>query len=455
MIRSLRVRLLLLLGAAITIAAVVQFITSFRVATEKADKLFDYHMQQMAIALEDSGFESAAWPKISDSDDAGFDFVIQIWTDDGVRVYQSRTYRSLPPRTALGYSNVNLDNGDWRVYTVQTDTRVVQVSQKMQARHDRAFSLALSAVWPVLPVSLLLFAAAWWVVTTALSPLNRIGHDLANRNADSLAPVSDEGVPQEVSLLVGELNLLLARMSQSLESQQRFVADAAHELRSPLTALKLQVQTLARARDDTAREHGIARLLGGVDRASRLVEQLLALARQDPSVKDFERTEVSLPACIEQAVTDVAPLALARHIHLEYDGQVAPAIIAGDLDSLRMMMRNLVDNAVRYTPEHGRIRIGLSIEGDAALLRIEDSGRGIPESDRERVFDRFYRVPGTSASGSGLGLAIAKAIADRHQATIELGESALGGLSVRLTFRPVLEATSSTPALRTGSAAIA
>lgn len=454
MIRSLRVRLLLLLGAAITIAAVVQFITSFRVATEKADKLFDYHMQQMAIALEDSGFESAEWPKMSESDDPGFDFVIQIWTDDGVRVYQSRSYRSLPPRTALGYSNVNLDNGDWRVYTVQTDTRVVQVSQKMQARHDRAFALALSAVWPVLPVSLLLFAAAWWVVTTALSPLNRIGHDLANRNADSLAPVSDEGVPQEVSLLVGELNLLLARMAQSLESQQRFVADAAHELRSPLTALKLQVQTLARAKDDNAREHGIARLLGGVDRASRLVEQLLALARQDPSVKDFERAEVSLPACIEQAVADVAPLALARHIHLDFDG-LAPAIITGDLDSLRMMMRNLVDNAVRYTPEHGRIRIGLAIEGDAALLRIEDSGRGIPESDRERVFDRFYRVPGTSASGSGLGLAIAKAIADRHQATIELGESALGGLSVRLTFRPVLEAASSTPALRTGSAATA
>ncbi|HEV2611758.1 MAG TPA: ATP-binding protein [Noviherbaspirillum sp.] len=454
MIRSLRVRLLLLLGAAITIAAVVQFITSFRVATEKADKLFDYHMQQMAIALEDSGFESAAWPKMSDSDDPGFDFVIQIWTDDGVRVYQSRTYRSLPPRTALGYSNVNLDNGDWRVYTVQTDTRVVQVSQKMQARHDRAFALALSAVWPVLPVSLLLFAAAWWVVTTALSPLNRIGHDLANRNADSLAPVSDEGVPQEVSLLVGELNLLLARMSQSLESQQRFVADAAHELRSPLTALKLQVQTLARAKDDNAREHGIARLLGGVDRASRLVEQLLALARQDPSVKDFERTEVSLPACIEQAATDVAPLALARHIHLEYD-DLASAIIAGDLDSLRMMMRNLVDNAVRYTPEHGRIRIGLATEGDAAVLRIEDSGRGIPESDRERVFDRFYRVPGTSASGSGLGLAIAKAIADRHQATIELGESALGGLAVRITFRPIIDDAIATPSIRTSSAAAA
>ncbi|WP_334188187.1 ATP-binding protein [Noviherbaspirillum sp.] len=454
MIRSLRVRLLLLLGAAITIAAVVQFITSFRVATEKADKLFDYHMQQMAIALEDSGFESAEWSKMSDLDDAGFDFVIQIWTDDGVRVYQSRSYRSLPPRTALGYSNVNLDNGDWRVYTVQTDTRVVQVSQKMQARHDRAFELALSAVWPVLPVSLLLFAAAWWVVTTALSPLNRIGHDLANRNADSLAPVSDEGVPQEVSLLVGELNLLLARMAQSLDSQQRFVADAAHELRSPLTALKLQVQTLARAKDDNAREHGIARLLGGVDRASRLVEQLLALARQDPSVKDFDRTEVSLPACIEQAVADVAPLALARHIHLEYDG-VASAVISGDLDSLRMMMRNLVDNAVRYTPEHGRIRIGLITEGDAASLRIEDSGRGIPESDRERVFDRFYRVPGTSASGSGLGLAIAKAIADRHQAAIELGVSTLGGLAVRITFRPILHDEVPTTSIRASAAAAA
>ncbi|HVL77172.1 MAG TPA: histidine kinase dimerization/phospho-acceptor domain-containing protein, partial [Noviherbaspirillum sp.] len=286
MMRSLRIRLLLLLGVAIGAAAFLQFTASFRAAMQEANNLFDYHMQQMAFALQDSGFEEAGWHGMAGANDEDFEFVVQIWTDDGVRVYQSRTYRVLPERAPLGYSNVRLPNGDWRVYAVQASTRVIQVAQRIESRRSRAMALALRALWPVLAVSVLLFGAAWWVVTSALAPLNRIGHDLANRNADSLAPVSTRGVPHEVSLLVAELNSLLARVAKALQSQQRFVADAAHELRSPLTALRLQVQTLARARDDAARQQAVARLLGGVDRATRLVEQLLVLARQDPAVPE-------------------------------------------------------------------------------------------------------------------------------------------------------------------------
>lgn len=431
--RSLRIRLILLFGAAILAAAAVQFTTSFRAAMQEANKLFDYHMQQMAFALQDSGFEAAGWHGMADSDNESFDFVVQIWTDDGVRVYQSRTYRVLPERGALGYSNVTLDNGEWRVYAVQTATRVIQVSQRLEARRSRAISLALHALWPVLPVSLLLFIAAWWVVTSAMAPLNRIGHDLASRNADSLAPVSAVGVPKEVSLLVAELNSLLARVARALQSQQRFVADAAHELRSPLTALKLQVQTLARARDDVARTQAVGRLSGGVDRATRLVEQLLALARQEPLSQAFDPSVVSLAACIEQAAADVAPLAASRHIGMRY-GALAPADIIGDADSLRIMVRNLLDNAIRYTPEHGQVRTTLEVAGETAVLTVEDSGGGIPEPERARIFDRFYRLPGTSPNGSGLGLAIVKAIAERHGARVVLGDGSLGGLSVQVAF---------------------
>lgn len=433
MMRSLRVRLILLFGAAIVAAAAVQFTTSFRAAMQEANKLFDYHMQQMAFALEDSGFETAGWHGMADADNEGFDFVVQIWTDDGVRVYQSRSYRILPKRGALGYSNVTLDNGDWRLYVVQSNTRVIQVAQLLEVRRSRAISLAVHALWPVLPVSLLLFIAAWWVVTSALAPLNRIGHDLATRNADSLAPVSAVGVPKEVSLLVAELNSLLARVEQALQSQQRFVADAAHELRSPLTALKLQVQTLARARTDEARTQGVSRLLGGVDRASRLVEQLLSLARQDPLAQAFSPTVVPLHACVELAISDVSSLAAARHIDLRYSG-FAPNDVFGDADSLRIMTRNLLDNAIRYTPEYGQVRVGLVQEEEHVVLRVEDSGSGIPAAERARVFDRFYRLPGTSPNGSGLGLAIVKAIAVRHDATVELRESELGGLSVEISF---------------------
>jgi two-component system, OmpR family, sensor kinase len=433
MLKSLRIRLILLLGVAIMAAAAVQFIASFQAAMQEANKLFDYHMQRMAFALQDGGFEQAESHSAPSAGEISFDFVIQIWADDGPRVYQSRTYRFLPKQGVLGYSTVTLDNGDWRVYAVQTPLRTIQIAQKLSTRRDRAVSLALHSVWPVIPVSLLLFVVVWWVVTSALSPLNRIGRDLSQRSMDSLAPVSDKGIPQEVSLLVAELNSLLGRMTRALQSQQRFVADAAHELRSPMTALKLQVQTLARSKDKTGHTQAVGRLLGGVDRASHLVEQLLALAREEPLSREGEATVISLTANVTQAAADVASLASSKYIEFRY-GTLAQASILGDAESLRMMIRNLLDNAVRYTPENGLIQIDLVTSGPTVTLTIQDSGPGIAQENRTRVFDRFYRVPGTSPTGSGLGLAIVKAIADRHNARLALSDGALGGLAVTATF---------------------
>jgi two-component system OmpR family sensor kinase len=243
--------------------------------------------------------------------------------------------------------------------------------------------------------------------------------------------VSDAGVPQEVSLLVAELNLLLTRMGSALQSQRNFVADAAHELRSPLTALKLQLQTLTRAKDDMARAQAVARLQGGVDRASRLVEQLLVLARQDPMSVPASDTVVDLQACIEYAAADVAPLAASKNVEIRLEAAVRTAV-EGDAEALRMMTRNLLDNAVRYTPADGSVAVAIASAEGKARLTVEDSGPGISEENRTRVFDRFYRVPGTSAGGSGLGLAIVKAIVDRHQGSVELGRSALGGLKIEV-----------------------
>jgi two-component system OmpR family sensor kinase len=172
--RSLRTRLILLLGAAIVAAGTLQFLTSVQAATREANKLFDYHMQQMAFALQDRSFKHAKWKRVPDADTDSFDVVIQIWTEDGAQVYQSRTYRFLPGQAALGYSTVTLANGDWRVYAERSQNRVIQIAQKMNARRDRAMTLAWRSLWPIIPVSLLLFGAAWWVITSALSPLNRI-----------------------------------------------------------------------------------------------------------------------------------------------------------------------------------------------------------------------------------------------------------------------------------------
>lgn len=449
MMRSLRWRLMLFLSLAIIAASAAQFVVSFRVAKQEANKLFDYHMEQMALALQDSGLQQDNWVETHTGVARNFDFLIQIWADDDVQVYQSRNFRVIPKQGALGYSNVMLDNGEWRVYGVQNKARIIQVAQRMDVRRQRAASSALQSLWPLAMVALLLLFAAWWVVTKALEPLDRIGRDLSRRNADSLAPISGDDAPQEVSLLVRELNSLLGRMAAALQAQRYFVADAAHELRSPLTALKLQVHTLARAKSDEARELALARLRGGVDRAVRMLEQLLSMARQDPLATEDAPQRVSLGGCVEQVAVDIMPLAHMKKIDMQYEGPSRQVTVHADADSLRILIRNLVDNAVRYTPENGQVRIQVGVDGGRGVLIVQDSGSGIAAENRSRVFDRFYRVAGTSASGSGLGLAIVKAIAERYHAKIELGDAALGGLEVKVVF-PLAAATPAAASLLPG-----
>jgi two-component system OmpR family sensor kinase len=435
LIRSLRVRLILLLGVAIFAAGVLQFFAALQTSAHEADKLFDYHMQQMALALKDRSFKHATLQDGRDPMADEFEFVIQIWGTDGqeVEIYQSRKHTMLPEKGAAGYSSITMANGDWRIYAEYSQGRVIQISQKMKARQDRAMAIAWRSVWPIMPLSLLLFGAAWWVITSALSPLDRIGRDLANRNAESLSPIAEDHLPQEVALLASELNSLLLRMEHALLSQQRFVADAAHELRSPVTALSLQLQTLARAKDEATRDQAVERLRGGIERASRLIEQLLVLARQDPLLQTFESGQVSLASCIEAAVGDVRVFAASREIEVRR-GALTAAEMQGDGEALRILIRNLLDNAIRYTPEKGSVQIDLALLGASLALTIQDSGAGISQDNRPRVFDRFYRVPGTKTRGTGLGLAIVKAIADRHRASVRLFHASSGGLGVTVVF---------------------
>ena len=453
--RSLRTRLILLLGVAIFAAGVLQFFVSMKTSAHEADRLFDYHMQQMALALKDRSFKHATVQDSSDTMANAFEFVIQIWDVDGfeVEVYQSRIHTMLPGQAPEGYSTISMDNGKWRVYSLHEQKRVIQIAQKMQARRDRALMIAWRSVWPIIPASLLLFGAAFWAITVALSPLSRIGRDLANRNVDSLAPIADDHLPLEVALLTTELNSLLARMEQALLSQQRFVADAAHELRTPVTALSLQLQTLARAKDEEMHDQAVERLRGGIDRASRLIEQLLVRARQDPLLQTEQAAMISLPSCIESAMSDVAAFALSRHIEIRR-GESIDAEVHGDEEALRILLRNLLDNAVRYTPEHGQVLIDLALDDGKLALTVEDSGSGISQDNRPRVFDRFYRVPSTKTRGTGLGLAIVKAVADRHGASVKLFQSALGGLGVKVAFAEFSLSHASMNVLKIGDTSI-
>ncbi|MDP2817179.1 MAG: ATP-binding protein [Polaromonas sp.] len=437
---SLRARLIWFVLAAILLGAVLQATTAYRSALQQADAMFDDHLQQVARSLRGGIPLGALMPEVED--DAGFDLYVQIWGQDGTQIFRS-TRSALPPRAVLGFSDVEAHGKHYRVYSLQTSFQTVQIAQDLDARTARARALAARAVLPFALLTPLLMLAVWWVINRSLAPVERARRQVAQRAADDFSPLAGEGLPDEVRPLVDELNLLFGRVRGAFDAQKNFVADAAHELRSPLTALKLQAQALRPNghSDDTPaeREAGIQRLNQGIDRAIRLVEQLLVLAREEAGPGPADAS-VDLQEVLRLSVADVLPQARLKQIDLGLmdDHPAAMARVHGEPEALRVLLRNLLDNAVKYTPAAGRVDVSLKGAPGRPVLTVEDSGPGIAAEDRERVFDRFYRASGAATeTGSGLGLAIVQVIAARHGATLQLDRSErLGGLRVSVLFPP-------------------
>ncbi|MDE2594082.1 MAG: two-component sensor histidine kinase [Burkholderiales bacterium] len=434
---SLRARLLGFLLGAITLAALTQAVTAYSTALSQADLLFDRHMQKMALSLRSaSPLVSTQASLAPNPDRANEDFVVQMWTTQGVPIFQSAAHRMLRQPAQPGFSNVRtLDDRVFRVYAVTTPTQIIQVAQDMAARRDMATTLAMRTTGPSILMAPLLMLVVWWVVSRSLAPVAKVRSQMALRKADDLSPISDVGLPEEVRPLIHELNLLFGRVRHAFDAQKSFVADAAHELRSPLAALKIQVQGLQRATDDNTRELAIKRLTSGIERATHLVDQLLALARQEASLAtgvEFDSVDLAQVGLL--ALTDTLLAAQTRQIDLGvYRANMA--LIHGHGEALRVLVRNLLDNSIKYTPVGGTVDLDVTAASDEVVLSVEDSGPGIPSSDRERVLDRFYRLSGANPEGSGLGLAIVKAIADMHGATISIDASPrLGGLRVQVKF---------------------
>lgn len=439
---SLRTRLLVFLLGAITVAALLQAITVYQTALSQADVIFDRHMQKMALSLR-SGvpLSNAQANEAFSQDRENEDFVVQMWTAKGVPVFQSAAHRMLRQPAQPGFSDVRtLDNRIFRVFAISTPTQVIQVAQDMSARRDMASALALRTVGPSLLAAPILMLIVGWVVTRSLAPVAKVRSQMASRRADDLSPVSEAGLPEEIQPLIQELNLLFGRLQHAFEAQKSFVADAAHELLSPLAALKIQVQVLQRAADDSTRETAVKRLAGGIDRASRMVDQLLVLARQEASVVagvQFEHLDLAQVGLL--ALTDTLLAAQTRQIDLGVH-QANLSMVNGHAEALRVLISNLLDNAVKYTPSGGTVDLDVTPSPQGVVVSVDDSGSGIPASDRDRVLDRFYRVSGTGPEGSGLGLAIVKSIADLHGARIVLDASPrLGGLRVQVIFPALAE----------------
>ncbi len=428
---SIRVRLLLSLLAMLAAAALVMGWFTYRNVLAETETLFDYQLRQMALSLRDQG--EIAPGQANALNDEQLDFVVQIWTVDGRSIYASREHSTLPERALLGLADINVQGKTWRTFGVATPTRVIQVAQPRQIRQRLAADAALRSVAPLLFIAPLLALVIWWLAALTLAPLRRVAADVRERDEHSLQALPGEGLPDEVAPLVQALNALLQRLGVSLNTQRAFVADAAHELRSPLTALKLQLQLLQRAPDEASRATAIDALGEGITRAARLVEQLLTLARSEPGAPVPAALPIDLSELVRQAVALTLPLANARGSTLALFAD-APVRVNGDAAALTALVRNLADNAVRYSPPGAQVELRVSMDGSLPTLQVDDSGPGIPAEDHERVFDRFYRRANGDEPGSGLGLAIVRGVAEQHGARVALATSKLGGLQVTVRF---------------------
>ncbi len=428
--RSLRARLLIALIVLVALVSLAAAAVTYRRVLNETSALFDYQLRQMALSLRS---QVSLAPRIEVPPlEGGSDFVIQIWDLFGARTYLSRPGLPMINRAVLGFADLDLQGQTWRTYGLQTGDGVIQIAEPVSVRESLARAAAARVVVPLILLLPVMIVAVAWIVSQGLRPLRYVTSEVQRRDVQSLMPLDLKSLPDEIVPLVSELNRLLVRLRQAFHAQRNFISDAAHELRSPLTALRLQVQLLDRAEDESARQDARNRLGAAVDRAIHLVEQLLALARSDPQPAP-QLAPADLSAAAAAGVTDTHDLALARRVDLALDAE-PNVVVRGDAEALRTLVRNLVDNAVRYTPASGSVQISCRANGEGAVLEVIDNGPGIPSADRDRVFDRFYRRAAAAETGSGLGLAIVRAIAERHGARVSLNEAPGGGLHATVLF---------------------
>lgn len=438
---SLRRRLLALLLGGVAAGWLATMAFSYRDAHHEIDELLDARLAQAAQTLLALASEYDDDDDIAELEADGHKyqkkFIFQLWDEHGRLLLRSR-HAPIEPLTGMdGFSDApRADGRVWRYYSQWDRERQlrVQVGEDHHLREELAWHIAGRLLVPGAFGLLLLGAWIWFATRRGLAPLDEIATQLADRAPERLGPLVPAQAPEEIRPLLAALNDLFARVDRALENERRFTADAAHELRTPLAALTLQAQVALRAQDAAERDHAIRQIEAGTRRATHLVEQLLTLARLDPAaVPAF--AAVPLDALAAEVCADHGPAALAKQVTLELDAP-EPVLVAGQDAMLRVLLRNLVDNAVRYTPAGGKVGVGVTVRGHGVILSVADSGPGIPAAERDNVLRRFHRLAGQDVEGSGLGLSIVARIAELHGARLELGDAA-PGLIVRVIFNPL------------------
>jgi len=436
---SLQYKLSAWLAGVVVAVALAAGIFSFMAAFQEAYELQDDQLRQIAALVQRQHLalpESKESAPAAGSDEESW-IVIQALSPAPAQPHAGAPpVVEFPPTLQDGIQTTSVHNQGWRVIvTPLANGERIAVGQRTRIRDETARDSALRTVLPLLllvPIVIVLVSA---LVRQTLKPVKHLADKVRARSQGELNALNDEHLPAEIQPFVSAINTLLGRIRASMAGQRRFLADAAHELRTPLTALSLQAESLKSADLSPAAQMRLRALVGGLARSRQLLDQLLALARvQDTAAQPLQ--PVSLNACLRHVLEDLMPLAEAKNIDVGVVHQDECTVAATDMD-LHMVLKNLIDNAIRYTPAHGKIDIALEHHAQSLVLQLQDTGPGIPVSERARVFDPFYRVLGNAQTGSGLGLSIVHTIATRLGATVELDHAdpaAEQGLKVHVRF---------------------
>lgn len=367
----------------------------------------------------------------------GQKFLFQVWDKDGnLLMHSTKPVVSLKD-TPYGFSDKVIDGNDWRIFTTYDPRMQVKlvVAELYNIRRELADDIARSNANILLITYPVFGILVWFIISFALRSVVRVTNEISNRASTYLEPVQLTEIPIEIKPLVAELNQLFIRLKLAFERNKRFAADAAHELRTPLAALKTHVQVALKADNDIDRKKALQKVIESVDRSSHVVAQLLTLSRLGDEEGLTDIKPVDLHKLATEILAYLAPHALEKNVEIELAPPPPRPIVTGNDTAIGILIRNIVDNAIRYTPENGEVKVSIIDTDHSIIFRVTDTGTGIPVELRERVFERFYRILGTKASGSGLGLAIVSQIAALHHATIHLDTPPNGvGLQFDVAF---------------------
>ena len=438
--QSLQTRLLAMVLTLLTLVWLGAALFTWSDTRHEVDELLDGHLAQAAALLmvqqtrsdEDDVVDAPSPHKYAP------DVTFQVFHKARLTTRSANAQTTPLSSEKTGFATVMLlDGNQWRVFAMHDNETDVQVfvGEQTESRDEIVWGVLRNILVPLVFALPLLALLLWWAVRHGMAPLRQLSQALANRQPQALEPVVLGKVPTEMQPLVDSLNVLFERITRMIAFERRFTSDAAHELRTPIAAIRAQAQVaLGAGTDAVQREHALQSTLIGCDRATRLVLQLLTLARLEAAPSTDAPSTIDLSQLARRIAADLAPTALAHRQDLELEANV-PCPVPGDETLLGVLIRNLIDNALRYSPDGARVCVNVTNESAQVVLRVEDSGPGMTEQEIAHLGERFYRVLGHTQPGSGLGWSIVKRIVEVFGAQVQVNRAPLlGGLCVTVRW---------------------